>query len=77
MQAQGTLLSAIVPNPRNHENVNVVTTIAKKENIPNPEIIFPYPPRLKKGSELKISTSFTAGTREHFEHHNHKLIRSY
>lgn len=30
MQAQGTLPSATVPNPRNHENVNVFTTRSQK-----------------------------------------------
>lgn len=39
-QIQGTPPSNIVNNPRNYESVNVVTTIAQKEKLPNPEIIF-------------------------------------
>lgn len=47
MKSQGTLLSTKIPNPRNHESINVVTSIAQKETLPKIEIILPYPKRLK------------------------------
>lgn len=53
-QVQGNIRSNTINNHRNHESVNVVTTIAQKEKLSNLEIKLSYFQILKRGVIQKV-----------------------